>query len=74
MFSFATLDHINLATSGIKRSRILPSNPKKQKLSHISEVKSDTSTIGPTILTDFVPDDVRNVTEAPLIHYAEAFW
>src|SRR5580704_18820100 len=71
MLALARFDHIDLTTTRLTGAGILAAHPKENDLGHISEIEPDSSPIRAAILTDFVPNDVRFVLEAPRLHHAK---
>jgi len=63
-----------LASSRGERSCILTSDPKKNNLCYIAEIKTNTTAIGAAVLTYLMPDDIRFVSEPPSFKNFEPIW
>lgn len=73
MFSFHGSDYVDLTSARRKRSAILAANTKQNKFSSISEVKTYTSSVRPSVLADFVPYKIRFVLETPFLQNFNTF-
>src|SRR5579872_2199016 len=58
MLSLPRFDHVDLATAGSKRARVLAAHAKKDQFRDIPKIEPDAATVGPAVLADFVPNDV----------------
>lgn len=52
---------------------LFPRTPNRMISVTLPEIEPYAAPIGAAVLTDFVPDDVTLVLEAPSLHYGEAF-
>lgn len=71
MLALARSEEIHLCSAGLKGTGILPAYAKKDKLSHVAEIEPDPTSIGTTVLTNLVPDDIAFVLKAPGLHDAQ---
>lgn len=73
MFSFHSSDYVDLTSAGIKSSDVFTANAKQNKLSCVAEIKTYSSSVRPSILADFVPDQIGFVLEAPSLQNLNSF-
>src|SRR5438552_13918106 len=73
VFPLAAFQVVDLPPSILQGPCILSPNTKKQKLSDIAKIESDTTAIGPAIFPDLAPDQICLVFESPGIHHSQTF-
>ena len=72
MLTLASGQEIHLSSSR-RGSAKTSTSAKENKFGHISEVKTDTTSVRTSVLADFVPNDIGFVRESPPLHYLKAF-
>lgn len=60
-------DDVDLTPPWLERSQ-LTFYTKKQKLSHVPEIETDSSAVRTSVFPHLVPDDIRLVGKAPCLH------
>lgn len=71
VFPLHRLDDVDLPSTRFERSSVFPSGSKENQLGGVSEIETDPPSIGSPILPNFVPNDVRLVSEAPCLHHSQ---
>ena len=72
MLALAVDNYVGLPTSG-RECPQFSLDPEKNHLGDIAEVKTDTTTVRPTVLSDLVPDEICLIGEAPFLQQMKAF-
>ena len=65
---------IHLSTTPFEGPGILASYAEQNQLGHIAEVEANTASVGSTILSNLVPNQVAFVLKAPGFQYGDAVW
>jgi hypothetical protein len=69
MFAFLRRNEIDLRSTRLQRAEFSP-DTEQEKFRRIPKVKADTAAIGTTVLTYFVPHEIRFVFEPPSLKTA----
>jgi len=64
--------HVHLRTPRLQRPQ-RTFDAEQQHFRHVAEIEPDAASIRAAVLPDFVPDDVRFVRKAPLLHDLQGF-
>src|SRR5215813_8367830 len=72
MFTLLCFDNVDLCPPR-RQGPELPADPEEYHLSSIAKVKSDPTPIRPTILPNFMPDEVSLILKSPCLHDLETF-
>lgn len=68
MHCFLTYNYVWLSSSSSSCANILSPYSKETYLRYVSKVEANTSSIGATIFTDLVPNDIGFVSKTPPSH------
>src|SRR3972149_5114652 len=66
---FSRRNEIDLPPARLARPGVLASNSKQDQFGDIAEIESYTPPVASAVLTNFVPDDVGFVCEAPRLQH-----
>src|SRR6185312_4677103 len=73
MFPFACGEVIYLPPSRGKRASIFPAYAKQKDFGYVTKVEANTASVGATVFSYLVPNDVGLVAEAPRLHDGQPF-
>lgn len=74
MLSLSRGDGVYLTATRWQGARVLASNAEQDQFGDVAKVKTDSTPVRATVLSDLLPDDVAFVGKAPRSHDCEPLW